>query len=89
MRRAFKDRPFTYQQREDGLWGAVDERLGIGAIAKTREDAYDKLCALVLEHLKGLSDEELEAHMASCEVVYIDDNGRLVGDEPPAAASTG
>jgi hypothetical protein len=86
MRKAFKDRPFTYHQREDGLWSAVDERLSIGAIAKTREEAYDKLCALVLEHLKGLPDDDLEAHIAGCEVVYIDDDGRLV-EEPPAAAS--
>ena len=64
MRKAFKDQPFSYHQREDGLWGAVDDRLGIGAIAKTKEEAYDKVCALVLEHLKGMSDDELEAHMA-------------------------
>jgi hypothetical protein len=87
MRKAFKDRPFTYHQRGDGLWGVVDERLGIGAIAKTREEAYDKLCGLVLDHLKGLSDEELEAHMAGCEVVYIDDDGRLVDQSPPAASA--
>jgi hypothetical protein len=88
MRKAFKDRPFSYHQREDGLWAAVDERLGIGAIARTREEAYDKVCALVLEHLKSLSDDELDAHLAGCDVVYIDDEGRL-SDGPSAAASTG
>ena len=88
MRKAFKDRPFAYHQREDGLWSALDERLGIGAIAKTKEEAYDKVCALVFERLKSMSDEELEAHMAGCEVVYIDDAGGL-SSEPPATASTG
>jgi hypothetical protein len=88
MRKAFKDQPFSYHQRDDGLWDAVDARLGIGAIAKTKEEAYDKVCALVLEHLKGMSDDELEAHMAGCEVVYIDDAGGLTS-EPPATAPTG
>lgn len=88
MRKAFKDQPFSYHQREDGLWAAVDERLGIGAIAKTREEAFDKVCALVLEHLKAMSDVELDAHMAGCEVVYIDETGGLSSD-PPAAAATG
>ena len=46
-----------------------------------------QLCGLVLDHLKGLSDEELEAHMAGCEVVYIDDDGRLVDQSPPAASA--
>lgn len=87
MRKAFKDRPFAYHQREDGLWSAVDERLGIGAIAPTKEEAYDKVCALVFEHLKGMSDEDLEAHLAGCEVVYIDEAGRMT--EGPTAASAG
>lgn len=87
MRKAFKDQPFSYHQREDGLWAAVDERLGIGAIAKTREEAYDKVCALVLEHLKAMSDDELEAHMAGCEVVYVETGG--LSSDPPAAAATG
>ena len=88
MRKAFKDRPFSYQQRQDGLWAAVDERLGIGAIAKTREDAYDKVCSLVLERLKEMSDEGLEAHMAGCEVVYIDEEGGF-STGPSASASAG
>lgn len=88
MRNAFKDRPFTYHQREDGLWSAVDERLGIGAIARTKEEAYDKVCALVFERLKGMSDEELEAHLAGCELVYIDESGRMT-EGPTTAASSG
>lgn len=88
MRKAFKDRPFVYQQREDGLWSAVDERLGIGAIAPSKDEAYDKVCALVFEHLKGMSDEELETHLAGCEVVYIDESNRMT-EGPTAAASAG
>lgn len=88
MRKAFKDRPFVYHQREDGLWSAVDERLGIGAIAQTKDEAYDKVCALVFEQLKGMSDDDLEAHLAGCEVVYIDEAGRTTAG-PSAAASAG
>lgn len=86
MRKVFKDQPFTYQQQHDGQWSAADERLGLTAIGETREEAYDRLCALVLDRIQAMSDEEFEAHLSGCAVAYMDDEGRL-SDGPPAAAT--
>lgn len=87
MRLAYRDHSFTYCQGEDGLWSATHERLGIGAIARTRKEAGDRLMAMVLERLQAMSDEELEAHFASCEKMGIDENNRLVPfpNETPSA----
>lgn len=78
MRLAYKDRPLTYRQGEDGLWSAIDERLGIGAIARIREEAGDTAFALVFERLKAMSEEEWEAHLAGCEKVFVDAHGREI-----------
>lgn len=78
MRLAYRDHSFTYRQGDDGLWSAIHERLGIGAIARTRKEAGDRLMAMVLERLQAMSDEELEAHFASCEKMGIDENNGLV-----------
>ena len=86
MRKVFKDQPFSYEQQGDGRWSAVDERLGLRAIGETREEAYDRLCALVLDNIKAMSDEEFAAHLSGCEVAYMDDEGRL-SEGPPAAAA--
>lgn len=87
MRPAYME-SITYRQGEDGLWSAVHERLGIGAIAGTKKEAGRRLIKMVIEHLEALSDEEVEAHMASCQKMGIDENNQLVPwpNEPEAAA---
>jgi hypothetical protein len=86
VRVAYRDPSFVYRQGEDGLWSAIHERLGIGAIARTRKEAGARLMTMVLERLQSLSEEELEAHFASCEKMGVDDNNRLVPlrDETPS-----
>lgn len=88
MRPAYRDPSFTYRQSEDGLWSAVHTRLGIGAIARTRKEAGDRLIAMVLEQLKSMSEDQLEEHFAGCEKMFVDEHNRLIpGPTDPQAAS--
>lgn len=89
MRVGYKDRPFKYQQTEDGHWACWDTRLGIGAVAPTRDQVYDRVCALVLEHLKAMSDDEFDAHLAGCEVHYVDELGNSVPGPDEGTAASG
>lgn len=89
MRIAYKDRPITYRQIEEGFWCAFDERLGLGAVARTREEAYDKATHLILERLQAMSDEEFEAHLDGCEIFYVNEHGNEIpGPEEAEAASS-
>ena len=77
MGKAFKDQPFSYRQDPSGSWAATDQRLELEATGATRQEAYDRLCALVMDRLQLMSADEWEVHLAGCEAVELDGGGNL------------
>ena len=84
---ANEDRLFTYRQTLEGLWMCFDDRLGLGAIARSREEAHDQTCAFLREHFEHMTTGEFGAQLSGCAVFYVDEFGREIAEAEDAPAA--